>query len=937
MASPKPAVIVRREFEATPDVVAQQLRACIVGPSCQLVRYANASEKGKGFVAAIASNTAAAAGTDLSLMAADVSYSIPSLAATSVFDVPYTKVFIENAYVTYAHILMEGGGAGWTVGQGANSLVAGGTTAWKGTGRMAGLVQDVAVGDIIQLYTVAGGLQHTSTVTGFTAATGSAAIGAIGLSSAATVGASTSFPATIGTATFTGSGAAYLTGVTEATFGADPRIVGKLTTTYVLTVTANTSTTVSYTVVSDTGLDNFTATAVASAATSTLISGLTVTLTFATGNAPVVGSTGTFTATAAHTKQTVAITGGGPEYTVGGTLSAATPGTTYQITCIRGGSSSNVAGNVNRPQFKVYTNNGADAPGNFTLTGAAGDILIGTFGLKLTALANGSSAVTAKGFVRGDTISIAVTAAAAGAITTVTFADAVPAAIAAGSNTNRVRLSKLKTVQVPSEAYTVNWNITDAANADLRKFKLENIVTIYDSAVNNGLTPAYVTAGKVYLQYRSFLAIPREVGSVNTLADITTQLGSIDPDNLLAYGVYKAWSNANGARVHFIPTVTQTLNGVRGFADALALAKGNRNCYGLVPLSDSAEVWAAFVGHAKDESAPEVGRFRVVWIAPEVAAHNKVYDLDSSGAVITVTGAGSATVAGVSWQIDTATSTKFTEAVQVGDFVRQITGYDALGNASYKEFKVLGVLDNNSLLIATAVDPALSNATVEIYRDLTSNALATKYAAVAGGFSSERVFSVVTDRGVNGLRVDGVPVKNWYIACAFAGLRAGSRPQQPLSNVELTGFDGVNISTPAFDETDLDTLRDGGVWAVRNTEDGKVYVERQLSTSTLDLFRKEQSVTCNVDSISFTLADALRTLVGRVNITEKTKGLVEAIIEQTLGLLSATNGAITVGPQLNSYTIVSVTVPATAQDTLLVKIQIAVPLPMNVIDITLVI
>ena len=932
MASPKPAVIVRREFEATPDVVAQQLRACIVGPSCQLVRYANASEKGKGFVAAIASNTAATAGTDLSLMAADVSYSIPSLAATSVFDVPYTKVFIENAYVTYAHILMEGGGAGWTVGQGANSLVAGGTTAWKGTGRMAGLVQDVAVGDIIQLYTT-GGLQHTSTVTGFTAATGSAAIGAIGLSSAATVGASTSFPATIGTATFTGSGAAYLTGVTEAIFGADPRIVGKLTTTYVLTVTANTSTTVSYTVVSDTGLDNFTATAVASAAPSTLISGLTVQLTFATGNAPVVGSTGTFTATAGHTKQTFA-TSGSPEYTVGGTLSATFPATTYQITCIRGGSSSAGAGNANRPQFKVYTNNGADAPGNFTLVGTTTSIPIGTFGLTLTPLAN--AATILKGFVRGDTISIAVTAAAAGAITTVTFADAVPAAYTVAA-TNRVRLSKLKTVQVPSEAYTVNWNITDAANADLRKFKLENIVTIYDSAVNNGLTPAYVTAGKVYLQYRSFLAIPREVGSVNTLADITTQLGSIDPDNLLAYGVYKAWSNANGARVHFIPTVTQTLNGVRGFADALALAKGNRNCYGLVPLSDSAEVWAAFVGHAKDESAPEVGRFRVVWIAPEVAAHNKVYDLDSSGAVITVTQAGSATVAGVSWQIDTATSTKFTEAVQVGDFVRQITGYDALGNASYKEFKVLGVLDNNSLLIATAVDPALGNTTIEIYRDLTSSALATKYAAVAGGFSSERVFSVVTDRGVNGLRVDGVPVKNWYIACAFAGLRAGSRPQQPLSNVELTGFDGVNISTPAFDETDLDTLRDGGVWAVRNTEDGKVYVERQLSTSTLDLFRKEQSVTCNVDSISFTLADALRTLVGRVNITEKTKGLVEAIIEQTLGLLSATNGAITVGPQLNSYTIVSVTVPATAQDTLLVKIQIAVPLPMNVIDITLVI
>ena len=124
---------------------------------------------------------------------------------------------------------------------------------------------------------------------------------------------------------------------------------------------------------------------------------------------------------------------------------------------------------------------------------------------------------------------------------------------------------------------------------------------------------------------------------------------------------------------------------------------------------------------------------------------------------------------------------------------------------------------------------------------------------------------------------------------------------------------------------------------MRNTDDGKIYAERQLSTSTLDLFRKEQSVTCNVDSISFTLADGLRNLVGRVNITEGTRGLVEAIIRSILGELSATNGAVTVGPQLNTYEITSVTVPATAQDTLKVRVSISVPLPMNIIDITLVI
>jgi hypothetical protein len=92
-----------------------------------------------------------------------------------------------------------------------------------------------------------------------------------------------------------------------------------------------------------------------------------------------------------------------------------------------------------------------------------------------------------------------------------------------------------------------------------------------------------------------------------------------------------------------------------------------------------------------------------------------------------------------------------------------------------------------------------------------------------------------------------------------------------------------------------------------------------------------------VDSISFTLADVLRTLVGRVNITDNNKALVSSLLTAALTELSATNGAITVGPQLNSFAIVSITVPATAQDTLLVKIQITVPLPMNTIDITLVI
>ena len=98
MASPKPAVIVRREFETTPDIVAQQLRACIIGPSCQLVRFGTADEKASGFL-----TTYTTLGTDAlttpNLLAAATDYSIPNVAAGAVIDADYAKLFVEDAYL----------------------------------------------------------------------------------------------------------------------------------------------------------------------------------------------------------------------------------------------------------------------------------------------------------------------------------------------------------------------------------------------------------------------------------------------------------------------------------------------------------------------------------------------------------------------------------------------------------------------------------------------------------------------------------------------------------------------------------------------------------------------------------------------------------------------------------------------------------------------
>lgn len=928
MASPKPAVIVRREFEFTPDVVTQQLRACIVGPACQLVRYSKSAEKAKGLVATIASLGTDA--TPFNLLSADTNYSIPNIASTSALDSNSVKLFIDDAYLSYAHIANDSAAvftnnansitftsSVWKTGNGSTRQTTGGTA----------LSQDVAVGDMVQLYNNSNVLLHSSTVTGFTAASVSATTGAtVGtLSINSTESASVTVTGVAITVDLTTTGYMNSTGNQVA----DPRIVGAKVTNYVSTVTANTGSAISLSIVSDTGLDNHTVTAAAASATSDMTSGIRITMPSSLSGI-AVGATSTFSVTVGHAIRTL---GASSNVASSGAYSGTSP-TVYVVSCTKGGSLRN--GNLT---FKVTTNNGADITSSFTLGSAAQAQTIGSYGVVATfAALTDTGNVFSQGFVKGDTFRITCAPATSGAIKTLIFADPTTA-----SNTiYKARLSKRKSIEVPSYSFggiNLNWSVTNAADAVLRLLKLESQMTVRDSSVVGGTVDVPITAGKVYMQYRAFVAIPREVGTVSSLGDITTQLGTIDPENELAYGVYKAWSNANGADVHFIGTVSTDLNGVRGFADALSLAKGNRNCYGLVPLSNSSEVWNAFVAHAKDESAANVGRFRIVWIAPEIQSHNKIQDFDSNGEQMF----GTSSVVATGYQIDITSisnavlAPKFTETVQVGDYVRTLFTTDSYGKSSYSEFRVNAVIDNDSLVISATTNPDMTFDRIEIYRDLTSNALAKEYVKVAGGFSSERVFAVVPDRGINGLRVDGTPVKNQYIACAYAGLRAGSVPQQALSNVELGGFDGTNASTPVFDAADLDVLRDGGIWAVRNAADGKVYVERQLSTSTLDLYRKEQSVTCNVDSVSFSLGDGLRTLVGRVNITEATTTLVEDTVYAILRVLTATNGAVTVGPQLLSFTIVSVTVPATAKDTLVVKVQISVPLPMNVIDITLVI
>jgi hypothetical protein len=203
---------------------------------------------------------------------------------------------------------------------------------------------------------------------------------------------------------------------------------------------------------------------------------------------------------------------------------------------------------------------------------------------------------------------------------------------------------------------------------------------------------------------------------------------------------------------------------------------------------------------------------------------------------------------------------------------------------------------------------------------------------VSGG--SRRVHQVFPTR----YKVDAATiVPGYYLAASLAALRAGAAPHQPLTNTEVVGpyhlTDVVNI----FSEDQLDTLAAAGVWIVTQDQlGGMAYTRHQLTNGDSTILNyREDSVTANVDSISYGLQSALAPYVGVYNISPTAIQSVQAALDAELRYRLTNTYTARAGNQLLSYKIVSIAQDSTFLDKLNIVIQIQVPYPMNYITVTL--
>jgi len=936
-----PQVLVFQEFEAGVASLEQPLRACIVGPNYELHRYSNSAEKADILVDSHYDPDN------------EECYAWPGRPAGGEVDPTYTRVFFDDALLEYFHhAIGDGNDVNWVL-PGKNRVRCANLifkTA-NGYARSADFnSRDVAVGDVARLMSAACGrvVELETKVTGFAADKVAAVVGdATGDAG----NAPTSIPDATGIQTAGDLNCVNINAVDGSAYdGIDDGYVSEIYTVEVIgaSVGGDGSTAI-LKVTSASGTDDQAAVnpSAFSAPTAIGTRGLLVTW---DNNCSSSGGPGSSSVDPGVDPDdfllgqifvfTVSQLWWAPTATSGGVYRGETD-TTYVIEATKGG----WFASADLPQISVTTTTGVDVSGPTDVPDQHIDVLVGTQGVLVQFDARGVG-----GLSKGDRYYITVTAEKDGAIRTLIFANNLPdefrgiCAGSGGGSSSSSSLSPLpdldlrlfieKDIEVSEDrigfAPDVNWTQSGT------EICIKDGIIAYDSSWTGGGVelPLEVKDGKIYIQYRALLTDDCEVVSeLSEASAVSETLGTVDPDNPLAFGVYKALLNSNGVEVKYLALCGTEFSDWENAVDVLV---GRDDVYGLVPLTQDKNVLDLFVAHSDAESTPENGRWRICWLNMPAVDIKPIYTELSAGVPILATILDDPDTSGTQYTLVEAAGAEFsTKGVKAGDTVRALYQGDGFGNWTYSSFTIDSVESEESLLLLTGPSvPVSVPSKIEIHRTLSRNELADDLVLNPGLFSNRRAYLVWPDVVGNA----GVTFPGYFLCAALSGLRSGVLPHQGLTNVEIVGFDDVTRTTELFSASQLNEMAGAGYWIVtQDPGDGTIFTRHQLSTDNSTLNYKEQSITTNLDSISFAFLYAMKDFIGKGNVTQTMLQLIKAEI---FGLLAQFQNNVIVdrlGAQILSGTITELKIHETLRDRIVARVRIDLPEPLNNLELHLIV
>lgn len=253
--------------------------------------------------------------------------------------------------------------------------------------------------------------------------------------------------------------------------------------------------------------------------------------------------------------------------------------------------------------------------------------------------------------------------------------------------------------------------------------------------------------------------------------------------------------------------------------------------------------------------------------------------------------------------------------------------------------EVAAIVSESQLTLAA--DPTsgfggtLEDVEYRITKDLSLTEQAELLAGYATSFGSRRSVHTVPDVLAVSVNALAVKVPGYYAGPVIAGLVAGLPSQAGLTNLSVVGFVGRENSDDKFSDTLLDVIAGGGnLVLTQPVVDGALSIRHQLTTDMSTIYFQELSVTKNVDLISRFFRRVYRPFIGIYNITD---GLMDLLKTQGEGGIEFLKNqrAPRVGAPLRSGQLARIEESATQPDTVEIDVDIAIPLPLNNIRLTL--
>lgn len=928
-----PQVLVYQEFKRSPVAISQPLNACNIGEQFDLHRYAEPTEKDIIKV------------SDAYDPASEVCFEFPGRQAGGIVDPGYTKVFLDDALLRY---YQDAAGSGSTVEYTTpnKNRIRAASVIWKsgnGYDRSGALLRDVKAGDVVRLTGVACGhsLAFQSSVIGFIPETIAADIedSASDAHNAGTQSLAKTNTQTAGTTNNVGLANGD---IDASTYNGLP--TGDINDVYTVEVVAgggNGSAQLRITSQSgndDQGVVDFDVDFASYFPVGTR--GLQVKfrlgspVSSVTNDVFLVGQTWSIHVSQAYTKLTT---------TSSGTY-LGTKDTTYVVEVTRGGKSG-AAANGDKPQISVSTTTGVDVSGPTLITGT-GAFPVGSQGVNI--------AFAQTSLSKGDRFTILVTAAHDGAFQTLVLAQNLPPELRGECNEGTSSSSSVpapdlsislyikKNIQVPANGADsfVNWTQNDT------QVCMQSGVVAYDSSwASSGVElPLPVEGGKVYVEHRDRIeenAIT--VGTISDVGDIPTIFASapvVHPDNPLVFATYKSLLNANGEDVKFLALKSATSVAALDLDDwlsALETLVNRDDVYSLVPLTQDKDVLDAVLAHCDSQSAPTNGRWRICWLNRPAVETEGIYVQDDNGDPLLAQILDDPDAEGTQYTMVEVSEGKFvTNGVRPKDTVRANYTTDGFGNLTYSTYIVDRVVNEDTLLLIRGANaPVNVPSKIEIYRTPTKTELATTLATYPGLFKDRRAALVWPDKVGNA----GQTFAGYFLCSGLAGLRSGVLPHQGLTNVELLGYDDLTRSTTFFSANQLNLMAASGYWIVtQDTKDGTVFTRHQLTCGDqTDINQREQSVTTNLDSISFLYLNRLKVYIGKGNVTPTMINIIQGEVLSLIESLKNTILSDRLGPQVIDATIVQLAPDPLAADHIILRVENNLPKPFNNADTHLIV